>query len=167
MVQYAIFVLQAHGPEEMALNTKRLIALALVCALAFATPVLAAASNSRRVISVALKQLGKPYALKSDAPNSFNCASFVAYCVNQVSGGRISKEGIDGTHHRVTAFKNLRQGDVVCFRTSGTEIGILNYHFGLYMGRGYFIHASNSAGKVIISKLKDYEGRFLGAMRIL
>lgn len=148
------------------MNFKRIAALALLLAIVTATPAMAATMRAKQVISVALTQLGKPYKLNSDAPNSFNCASFVTYCCNQVSSGTISKSGIKGSYYRVASKSKMDVGDLVCFKTTGNEVGILSYHFGIYMGHGYFIHASNSAGKVIVSKLKDYAGRYLGALRV-
>ena len=61
---------------------------------------------------------------------------------------------------------SVQPGDIVCFKTSGNEKGLLSYHFGIYMGKGYFIHASNTAKQVIVSKMKSYSGRFLGGMRL-
>ena len=57
-------------------------------------------------------------------------------------------------------------GDIVCFKSSGNEGGVPGCHFGIYVGKGYFIHASSSANKVIMSKVKNYSGRFVGALRV-
>lgn len=147
------------------MRIKRIIALALLAALLATTPAMAASSKGLQTVSVALKQLGKPYQLKSDAPNSFNCATLVSYCLNRVESGKAGRGGITGGYTRISSMKLLNAGDVLCFRTTGSEIGILNYHFGIYAGKGYFVHASNSANRVIVSKVKDYAGRFLGAIR--
>lgn len=145
---------------------KRSMALALILMMLFSMPAMAATARARQAVAVALKQVGKPYQLHSDAPNSFNCATLVAYCCNQVSGRMFTKSGIAGQHKRISSMSKLEAGDVVCFKTSGSERGVLSYHFGLYMGKGYFVHASNSADKVIVSKMKDYAGRFLGGLRV-
>ena len=147
------------------MRTKRYIALVLLFLLVFSTPAMAV-SRASKVITVAVAQLGKPYALVSSAPDSFNCASFVAYCYNTVNNGTITRNGVKGKCRKIHSMKKTKAGDIVCFRTSGNEKGILNYHFGIYMGSGRFIHASNSAGKVVISKMKSYSGRFLGALRL-
>lgn len=151
---------------EMDVSVKRITALALLLILLSAIPATAASMRGVQVVSVAMKQVGKPYALHSDVPNSFNCATFVAYCCNQVSSGAVTKSGIGGKPKKITSVKKLEAGDIVCFKTSGSERGILSYHFGIYMGKGFFIHASNSANEVIVSKMKDYSGRYLGAMRV-
>lgn len=156
------------GPRkgEYSLRIGRIIALALVIALISATPAMALSAKGLQAVSVALRQVGKPYKLKSDAPNSFNCATLVGYCLNRVDSGKVTRNGIQGGYTKIGAMKLLDIGDVLCFKTTGSEIGILSYHFGIYMGKGYFVHASNSANKVIVSKVKDYAGRFLGAIRV-
>lgn len=141
---------------------RKTLAIALVLAMIFATPALAASSQAKQVVSVALKQLGKPYALYPNSPSSFNCASLVRYCYNQVSSGKITRGGAD----RITSLSKLGLGDIVCFKASGNEGGIPGCHFGIYVGKGYFIHASSSANKVIMSKVKNYSGRFVGALRV-
>lgn len=60
--------------------------------------------------------------------------------------------------------RNVKPGDIVCFKSSSRLKGILGYHFGIFVGRGYFIHASSSTGKVCISKLKKFKKMFVGAV---
>ena len=152
------------GPRAGVMNMRfrKTLAIALVLAMIFATPALAASSQAKQVVSVALKQLGKPYALYPNSPSSFNCVSLVRYCYNQVSSGKITRGGAD----RITSLSKLGLGDIVCFKASGNEGGIPGCHFGIYVGKGYFIHASSSANKVIMSKVKNYSGRFVGALRV-
>ena len=145
---------------------KRTMAIALVLAMIFATPAMAASSQAKQVVAVALRQLGKPYALYPNSPSSFNCASLVRYCCNQVSRGKITRDGVSGSAARITSLRKVGLGDIVCFKSSGNENGVPSCHFGIYVGKGYFIHASSSANKVIMSKVKNYSGRFIGALRV-
>ena len=145
---------------------KRTIALVLLIAIATAVPALAASSEAIQVISVAMEQLGAPYELQSDAPNSFNCLTFVIYCVNQVAPGKLSEKGIDGDYSIVKSVKKLKAGDIVCFKSSNKLKGILGFHFGLYAGKGYFIHAANWDEGVTVSKVNKYKKRFVGAIRV-
>lgn len=154
---------EAEGVLHM--KAKRIIALAMLLILVVATPAMAA-SRAKEVLSVAVGQLGKPYALISQAPDSFNCASFVAYCFNSVDSGTISQGRIKGHAKKIGSIRKVKPGDILCFKSSGGEVGMLSYHFGIYMGKGRFIHASNSAQKVTISKLKSYSKRFIGALRV-
>lgn len=145
---------------------KRSIALVLLFALLFSMPAMASSSQVEKVLAVAMKQLGAPYELLSDAPKSFNCVSFVMYCFNQVESGTISQDGIKGDYTKITSTKHLKPGDIVCFEGSSGQKGILGSHYGIYAGKGCFIHASNRDGMVTASKFKDYKKRFVGAIRI-
>ncbi len=159
-------VRRAPRAGEMDKRFRRAMAMALVLAMIVATPAMAASSQAKQVVSVALKQLGKPYALYPDSPSSFNCASLVSYCFNKVSSGKITRGGVSGGADKITAVSGLALGDIVCFKSSGNESGVPGCHFGIYVGKGYFIHASSSAKKVIMSKVKNYSGRFMGALRV-
>ena len=143
---------------------KRLIAVLLI--LLLATPAMAAPSKKQMILSIATEQIGKPYELYSDAPNSFNCVTFVAYCFNAVAPGTVSENGVNGGYDKITSKEDLKAGDILCFKTSSSQKGILGYHFGIYLGKGYFIHASSSVGEVTMSALKSYKHRFVGALRV-
>ena len=145
---------------------KRTIALVLLIAMLTAVPAMASASKAKQVVSVAMEHLGAPYELKSDAPKSFNCFSFVAYCVNKVVPGRITTKSIEGDYKKIKSIKSLKAGDIICFKRSSKQKGILGYHYGIYVGKGYFIHAANKHDGVTISKLGNYKRRFVGAVRV-
>lgn len=139
----------------------------LIVAMLFSIPALAASKRAKKVASIAAKQLGKPYRLSSDPPSSFNCSSLVRYCYNRVRPGTVTKNGINVRYKRIHSKNKLKVGDIVIFKnSSGVRPKILNYHFGIYCGKGYFIHASQAAGKVKCSKVKKYSGHWVGAIRI-
>ncbi len=148
------------------MKVEREIALFLLLALVCSMPAMAESSRVEQLLSVAVEQLDAPYELFSDAPNSFNCLTFVIYCFNQVASGKISVQGIDGDYEKISSIRNVQPGDIVCFKSSSRLKGVLGYHFGIYVAKGYFIHASSEAGKVTVSKLKNYKKRFVGAVRI-
>lgn len=61
---------------------------------------------------------------------------------------------------------DLQPGDAVFFRSDGSST---ISHVGLYIGNGEMIHASSSAGKVIITNIEDsgyYTRNYVGARRI-
>lgn len=150
-----------------AVGMKRVLALMLVMLMALAVPASASSSQVKQVLSVAMEQLGAPYALKSDAPKSFNCLSFVAYCFNQVVPGSITTSGVASEYTKVSSLSKLKAGDIVVFKSTRQLRGVLGYHFAIYAGKGYIIHAANLTDGVIVSKLKAYKKRFVGAVRIL
>lgn len=145
---------------------KRTIAVVLLIAMAMAVPALAASSQAAQVVAVAMKRVGASYALNSNPPKTFNCFSFVEYCVNQVVPDKITAMGIDGGYTKVKSIQKLKVGDIVCFKSSSRLKGVLGYHYGIYAGKGYFIHAANKSDGVIVSKVKDYKKRFVGAIRV-
>ena len=147
------------------MKVKRTIAVFLLLILATYAPAMADSTQVAQLLSVAIEQLGTPYTLFSNAPESFNCLTFVTYCFNQVADGTFSGKSIECDYEKITSIKELKPGDIVCFKSSSRLKGILGYHFGIYVGRGYFIHASNSVGKVTVDKLSKYRKRFLGAVR--
>ncbi|MDO4867434.1 MAG: NlpC/P60 family protein, partial [Clostridia bacterium] len=142
------------------------IALFLVAILIVSIPATADSAQVESLLSVALEQLGRPYELFSTAPDSFNCLTFVMYCYNQVESGTFSFNRVEGGYERITSMRNVKPGDIVCFKSSSRLKGILGYHFGIFVGRGYFIHASSSIGKVCISKLKKFKKKFVSAVRV-
>ena len=148
------------------MRIRKTTAVFLLLILAVLMPARADSSQVEQLLSVAIEQMDAPYELFSSAPDSFNCLTFVTYCFNQVSNGIISVKGVKGGYKKITSMQDVKPGDIVCFKSSNRMKGILGYHFGIYFGRGYFIHASNSAGKVTASKLSQYRKRFIGAVRL-
>ena len=143
-----------------------LISILLALSLAASMPATAESTQVEQLLNVAVEQLDKPYELFSNAPDSFNCLTLVIYCFNQVASGTITEDGVEGGYEKITSMQDVQPGDIVCFKSTNRLKGILGYHFGIYAGKGYFIHASNEAGKVTASKLKNYRKRFIGAVRI-
>lgn len=74
---------------------------------------------------------------------------------------------ISGSYAKISSIKNLELGDIVGFKSLKKLRGILGYHFAIYAGNGYIIHAANKTDGVMVSKLKDCRKRFVGALRIM
>lgn len=146
---------------------KRTVAFILLLTLILTMPAAAATSPKvKQVLAVAKRQLGTPYALFSNAPRSFNCATFVAYCYNKVARGTITQNGIAVKYKKIKSIKNLKSGDILCFKLANRQKGLLSRHYGIYIGQNRFVHASNVDKKVTVSSLSAYKKRFIGAMRI-
>lgn len=122
------------------------------------------------VIYVAQNLLGKPYSSKSNPPKSFDCATFTHYCYDMARKGYIKSsaksQGYDSRMAQIS-HSNLKRGDLVCFNTNEKD-GDLSDHVGIYLGGGYFIHASSSGGKVMLSSLSSgyYKRTFTCGRRI-
>lgn len=113
---------------------------------------------------------GKPYASKANPPKTFDCSRFVKYCYAQVGidlKSTAKDQGYDSRCKKISSISSLKRGDIVCFNTNASD-GDLSDHTGLYLGNGQFIHASSSAGKVIISTLSSgyYKTNFSWGRRV-
>ena len=112
-------------------------------------------------IYVAQNQMGKSYSSSANPPSTYDCATLVRYCMEKAGfdlEASAKDQGYDDSFEKITSISNLKRGDVVCFDTNSSDSD-LSDHTGIYLGSGYFIHASSSAGKVMVSRL-DIEGGY-------
>lgn len=123
------------------------------------------------VVRLAKSLLGRPYkigaSIRSDAPDAFDCSSFVAYC-HAHAGISIPRVSVDQyLFGAPVAIDALEAGDVVFANTGEGKIHRVSYdflsgtrvpegvdHCGLYLGGGKVIHATRKKGKVVIEDLK-------------
>lgn len=63
---------------------------------------------------------------------------------------------------------NLKRGDIVCLNCDATD-GEAVDHIGIYIGSGYFLHASAAAGCVVVSSLNStyYKNSFCWGRRVI
>ena len=109
-----------------------------------------------KVIAVAQSKMGAKYVHNSKGPDTFDCAGFTYYCYKKGAGIKLSGssqgQGYDDDYPQIDDIGDLERGDLVCFDTDESDDD-LSDHVGIYMGNGWFIHASSAAGQVIISRL--------------
>jgi len=117
----------------------------------------AKASKIEKTIFVAQKLIGVPYSDEPTPPKSFDCAGFTCYCYDKawkdVVRNSSKGQGYDERFVRVDDMDSLKRGDLVCFNTVDDKD--LCDHVGIYLGKGYFLHASSTAKKVIVSQLNS------------
>lgn len=134
----------------------------------------ATASGARRsriemTIYVAQNLIGAPFASRPDPPKSFDSAHFTSYCYGVAQSGAAKgstkDQGYDDRYEKIS-LDNLRRGDLVCFDTVSDND--LSDHVGIYLGKGYFLHGSSAARKVILSSLSSgyYQRTFSWGRRI-
>ena len=112
-----------------------------------------------RVVKLARKQLGVPYAWGGASPSGFDCSGLVSWVY-----GRL---GVDLPHNSAALYDigrsvprtSLRPGDILFFSGLG--------HVGLYIGRGRMIHAPQSGRRVEIQLLWTRSGSIVGARRVV
>ena len=119
-------------------------------------------------IYLAQNLLGAPYASNANPPKNFDCAKFCYYCYGMAQAsikGSSYAQGYDDSFQKI-AYDDLKRGDMVCFDTVSDDD--LCDHTGIYLGGGYFIHASSAAKKVILSSLASgyYKRTFSWGRRI-
>lgn len=105
-------------------------------------------SGVDKALQLAQYLLGRGYDLYSSPPNTFNCSSFVRYCMaygGYSMKGTAYEQAADSRYQLITSLSALRKGDVLCFDTTGD--GRVD-HTAIYIANGYFVEASRNAGKV-------------------
>ena len=123
-------------------------------------------SRMDRVMLVARYLLGRPYELSSDPPNTFNCSSFVQFCMaagGYSMRGTAYEQAADGRYQMITSLGSLQVGDVLCFDTTGDH---RVDHTAIYIGGGKFVEASKNAGQVHVNTFTSwYMSHFMCARR--
>lgn len=119
------------------------------------------------VIQTAQSYLGVPYVWGGTSPAGFDCSGFVHYTLLQ--NGIVIPRTTDTQFHVGTFVpaNQLQVGDLVFFGNTYRN-GVS--HVGIYLGNDQFIHASETAGKVIVSKLWEnpyYAAHYWGAKRVI
>lgn len=115
---------------------------------------------------LAMEYLDVPYVYAcSDPERGFDCSGFIYYLA--------SRFGLATWRTAADIYKNdgaevergeLETGDLVFFHSNTERVG----HVGMYIGEGFFIHASSGGGKVVISSLENdyYDRNYVGAKRL-
>ncbi|MBN1465550.1 C40 family peptidase [candidate division KSB1 bacterium] len=150
-----------------------LLALLLQCAGPFAPrPYYSGMHNQISYDAVMMEKMkeeirkfyGAPYKWGGDSPQGTDCSGLIATLYKNAANITLphsTQEMFAGAKkvHRI----DLLFGDLVFFSDGGRTAT----HVGLYIGKGYFLHASSSRG-VILSKMTDryYRNQFIGARRI-
>ena len=121
------------------------------------------------VIYIAQNLVGAAYSSSANPPESFDCAKFAFYCYTQAQTGCMKDtsfaQGYDD-RYAIVSYSDLKRGDLGCVDTVSDSD--LCDHVGIYLGDGYFIHASSSAKAVVVSRLDSgyYQRTFSWGRRI-
>ena len=109
------------------------------------------------MISCARNQIGDPYVLGDEGPDSFDCSGLVYYCLTKagVSVSRRSAHSYseNGNWTLIESMDDLQRGDLLFFNSNTSDR--VN-HTAIYIGGGHFIHASASKGMVLQSSFSSY-----------
>ena len=117
-----------------------------------------------QAIVFAKQMLGKPYKYAGDTPSGFDCSGLVKYSYGRAG---ISMPRDTQAQHRMSVLvstRGLREGDLLFFDQEGKK----KSHVGIYIGKGRFIHAPSSGGKVRIDSMNAeyWKKHFVEARRV-
>lgn len=114
-------------------------------------------SSVSEFIRCAEDQLGDPYILGDEGPNSFDCSGLVYYCLTKcgIKVGRRNAYTYSNYDkwERIDSVDNLKKGDLLFFKSDTSDK--VN-HTAIYLGNKKFIHASASKGQVVHSSFSSY-----------
>ncbi len=108
---------------------------------------------SKKNLDKMVKQLqGSPYVWAEEGPNRFDCSGFTYYLYGSmgIEIPRVARHQAK-IGKRVSP-KNLQYGDLIFFATSKKNPRKIT-HVGMYLGNGWFTHASTIKHKVIYTNL--------------
>ncbi len=103
--------------------------------------------------------IGTPYRIGGNSRAGADCSGFVWAVYRNVYGVSLPRTTEEMAKQTRRVRKNrLREGDLVFFRTQRRSIS----HVGIYLGNGYFVHASTNSG-VMVNQLDEryYARRFV------
>ncbi len=124
--------------------------------------------GSQNVVSYAKRFLGVRYVWGATGRGGFDCSGFTQYVMRHAKGRVIPRVSRRQAYYgRYVSRRNLRPGDLIFFDTSRSRRGYVN-HVAIYIGNGYFIHASSAKHRVVITSLNKpfYRSRFMWGRRI-
>lgn len=123
------------------------------------------ASKVNKATALAVSFVGRPYG--THEPSSFNCSSLVNYCFEKYGykmKGSAADIAKDGSYKKITGYSSCKRGDILCFDSDND--GVCD-HVSIYIGDGYFVEASQNAGKVQINSVSSwYKSHFMWARRV-
>ena len=110
-------------------------------------------ANRKNIQELLASYLGKPYVWAEEGPNAFDCSglTYNIYGSMGIEIPRVARE--QAKMGKDVAFKNLHYGDLIFFGSTNKKSKYIN-HVGIYLGEGWFAHASSKDRKVTISHFK-------------
>jgi len=120
---------------------------------------------NRESIQVLLASyLGKPYVWAEEGPDAFDCSglTYNIYGSMGINIPRVARE--QAKMGKTVKFEDLHYGDLIFFGNTNKHSKRIN-HVGMYLGDGWFAHASSKDRKVTISHF-DKEPKYFKRMKV-
>lgn len=114
------------------------------------------------VLKTCRSYMGTPYVWGGEQPGGFDCSGYVQYVFAKCGYKLPRTADIQFEVGKAVKRGEEKPGDLVFFETYAPGAS----HVGVYLGRGYFIHASSSRGVTVERLSTDFFAqRYLGAKR--
>ncbi len=108
--------------------------------------------------------MGTPYVYGGTSPQGIDCSGLTQAVFREIGVEIPRTASQQAAAAEPVQAPDLRFGDLVFFNTSGSGIS----HVGIYIGNGFFVHASSSRGVVRETLANPYYlGRLVSAGRFL
>ena len=120
---------------------------------------------NRESIQVLLASyMGKPYVWAEEGPDAFDCSglTYNIYGSMGIDIPRVARE--QAKMGKTIKFEELHYGDLIFFGNTSQHSKRIN-HVGIYLGDGWFAHASSEDRKVTISHFKK-EPRYFKRIKV-
>jgi hypothetical protein len=106
--------------------------------------------NRNNIQELLYAYLGKPYVWAEEGPYAFDCSglTYNIYGSMGIDIPRVAREQAKMGKH--VKFKDLHYGDLIFFGSPNKRSKTIN-HVGIYLGDGWFAHASSKERKVTVS----------------
>ena len=100
------------------------------------------------------KHMGKPYVWAEEGPDAFDCSglTYSIYGSMGINIPRVARE--QAKMGKPIAFADLHYGDLIFFGNTNKRSRYIN-HVGMYLGEGWFAHASSKQRRVTISHFAE------------
>ena len=124
--------------------------------------------KNKQLYTVSAQWVGKPYRYGGNSTSGVDCSGLTNIIIKKVYGKSLQRSSADiyATNINKISKSNLREGDLVFFRTDGKRSKTPN-HVGVYLKENKFIHSSTSKGVIVSSmQQKYYVDNFIAAGRI-
>jgi hypothetical protein len=106
--------------------------------------------NRKNIQKLLLSYLGKPYVWAEEGPDAFDCSGLTYSIYGQmgIEIPRVARE--QAKMGKKITFQNLHYGDLIFFGSTNKRSTHID-HVGIYLGEGWFAHASSQDRRVTVS----------------
>lgn len=120
--------------------------------------------SRRNMKAILSSYMGKPYVWAEEGPDAFDCSglTYNIYGSMGVDIPRVARE--QAKMGKTIALSNLICGDLIFFGNTRKRSKRIS-HVGIYLGNGWFAHASSKARKVTITNFSK-EPKYLKRIKI-